>query len=396
MFVASLRIVRSSLLLAALVLGVSFVLSPAASAAVTTPQMRNALSSTGKADTALIDSYLKNDLFSKFMQPVGGGVMLANLRKDFGNCVKGIGKTPAHDYLNQKTLQYSKLVISDKRFPVASKYMAMLLIGDLNESDVPGAIRPYGEALKVLVDALSIDPASDKAYLKPAALAAIVRLAGEPGALPPAAVPAISASLVKILNQTDAPAGMSGSAHTFMRRSAAAALAAIGSPGPNNEILKAFESIAADPNARMTFRCEIAQYIGQLKLTPETKADHKALANLIGNMTVDLCEQELERSEENRENPSRRILMYALDSCYASMVGLRRSADKDAEAAKFIGGIGSKVSSLQRTLDNVDDTPDDQIATVVVPELEAIRAMLTPLPASSEPLTTAGAGAGRK
>jgi hypothetical protein len=392
MALASLRIVRLPLALA-LVLSASCALCSQAVAAVTVPQMRNALSASGRPDTKLIDTYLKNDLFAKFVNPAGGGVMLAGLRREFGNTFKGIGKTPAHDYLNQKTLQYAKLVISDKsgRFPVASKYMAMLIIGDLMESDVPGSIKPYGDALAVLIATLSIDPAAENAYLKPAALAAIVRLAGEPGALPASEVPKISDALLKILKQTDAPPGMSGSAHTYLRRSAAAGLAALGNPGPNNEILKEFEAIVADPNARMTFRCETAQYIGQLKLTPDKKVDYKALANLIGTMTVGLMDQELDRAAEANERPSRRILMYALDSCIASMGGLRRSAEKDAEAARFISGIGSKASALQRTLDNIDETPDDQLATVVSTELEGLRSLLTPAAGAQAPLATTGA-----
>ncbi len=344
------------------------------------------------ADTKTINSYLVTDYFSKFTKPADGST-LAMLRRDYGNMVRGIGKTPGHDLLNQRAHDYANRVIGGgSRFTPMAKYNAMLLIADLNESDVPGAIKPYMPALGTMAKCLDIPPESDMAYLKQAALIGVTRLAEE-RAIPPNALPKVSDSLLKILLDADPPAGRSASAHNFMRRSAARALAAIGSPGPNNQVVTAMRSIMADQNARLTLRCEMAQYIGQLQIPSDAKVDYQDLANLIGHQTLEICEQEIDRALEEKREPSRRILLYALRSADTGLSGLSRSAEKNDEAAKFIAKIRSKVSQLHGQLDDVNKTPDSKIEDTLLPEMDTIRGLLLqkpqpPIAALSTPAVT--------
>ncbi len=335
-----------------------------------------------EADRKTITSYM-DPFFRSFLKPADG-MTVPNLRKEYGNIVRGVGKTPGHDFLNATAYKYANAIVTNKQFSPAAKYNAMLMLADLSDSDVPGAIKPYMPALDLLTKCLAIPADSQMAYLKPAALIGITRLAEEK-ALPPNRVATISSALVKLLLDADPPAGQSASAHNFMRRSAARALAAMGNPGPNNEVVTALRSIMLDPNSKITLRCEMAQLFYLLNIPPEAKVDYQDLANLIGHQTIEICEQELTRAEEENREPSRRIVMYALRSADMGLSGLSRSAEKNEEASKFIAKIRSKVSQLHGQLDDVTKTPDNKIAEIVVPEMDTIRDMLNPKPEVAVP-----------
>jgi len=356
-------------------------------AAVGVLDVRKIISAPGTpspADKKIIDSYIDPFFRSSFMKPADG-MTVPNLRKDYGNIVRGVGKTPGHDYLNSVVYKYANAIAtgSSKTFPPAAKYNAMLMLADLNESDVPGAIKPHREALLALGRTLAA-PNSDADYLKAAALIGITRLAEEK-ALPPNVVTPLSGLLLKILAEPEPPAGRSDSAHNFMRRSAARALAAIGSPGPNNQVVSELRTIMLDPNAKLTMRCEVAQMFYTLNIPPEAKVNYQDLANLIGHQTVEICEQELARAVEEKREPSRRIVMYALRSADMGLSGLSRSAEKDEEGSKFIAKIRNKISQLHGQLDDVNKTPDNKVLEIVEPEMDTIRDMLNPKPEVAVP-----------
>lgn len=358
-------------------------------AAVGVPEMQKIVRAPGvpsEADKKAIDDYMKS-FFSSFLKPADG-MTVPNLRKDYGIIVRGVGKTPGHDLLNHTALKYASTVITrGAQFSPQARYNAMLLISDLNESDIPAAIKPYKPAVDWMQKCLDMPADSSMAYLQPAALIGVTRLAEEK-ALPPADLAKISASLLKLLKDNDPPAGRSASAHNFVRRSAARALAAIGSPGPNNDVVTAMRTIMVDPNSKLALRCEMAQLLGQLTIPPEAKVDSKDLANLIGHQTVEICEQELLRSEEEKRDPSRRILLYALKSADVGLGGLlNRSAEKTPEAAGFISKLRSKITQVYNPLDDVTKTADGKIREFIVPELETIRELLIPKAEPAAPPT---------
>ncbi len=376
-----LRIAGSSLPLWGLlsVLGLSICAQSAAAQQVTPFEIRKIISAPGQpspADKAKIDSFLKSEIFAHFLDPTAGARLPA-VRKDFGNLVRNVDRTPGHDFLNSLVFKYAGMIVSPRatKFGPVSKYNALLLLADLNENDAANKIKPYPASLGILMYFAGLPADSDLAYLKPAALVGITRFAQEK-AIPPDKIPKITETLLELVTNADPPAGRSGSAHLFIRRGAARALAAMGSPGPDNGVLKAFAEIVADPKSRLTFRCELAQFIGELNIPPDTKFDLRSLANDIGLQTVEICEQELERASAEKRPPSRRILMYAVDSGYAGLVGLARAAEKNQETFKFITGVRNKTYSLYKILDNVDGTPDDQIAEKVTPEIEGIKGVL--------------------
>ncbi len=354
----------------------TFALACSLESAVAAPKddVRKIISAPGtpsEADKKTITSYM-DPFFRSFLKPVDG-MTVPNLRKEYGNIVSRVGKTPGHDFLNATAYKYANAIVTNKQFSTAAKYNAMLMLADLNESDVPGAIKPHREALMTLGRTLAA-PNSDADYLKAAALIGITRLAEEK-ALPPNIVAPLSGLLLKILAEPEPPAGRTDSAHNFMRRSAARALAAIGSPGPNNEVVLEMRKIMDDPNAKLTMRCEMVQFLSQITFPAESKIDLQELANLIGHQTVDICDQELLRAEEEKREPSRRILMYALRTADAGLSNL-----KSPEAAAFVSKLRNKIQQLLNQLDDVTKVPDGKIVEIMVPELEAIRELLKARP----------------
>ena len=96
---------------------------------------------------------------------------------------------------------------------------------------------------------------------------------------------------------------------------------------------------------------------------------------------MEICDQELLRAEEEKREPSRRIVMYALRTADAGLSGLGRSAEKVPESASFISKLRNKITQLHNQLDDVTKVPDAGIQGALEPELEAIRGLLKPKPA---------------
>ncbi len=332
----------------------------------------------GTADAssrATLDRYFKGylDQFAKG----GNGDQLPDLRRLYRDIVRGTGKNPAHDYLNDRMFR-GMIDILRKENPVATKYNVMLFLADLNESDDPVDIKPLPAVLVMLVRTYQrADKMPELDYVRPAALIGIQRFAEE-GGITPAQAAAITAELLKLVNDPDPPAGRSASAHSFLRASAARALAAMRSPGPNNSVAKAFEAIAADPAARVSLRCEVVQLMGQLRYPPGANADLTRMANVIGHVAVELCQQEINRAEANKGELSRRMLLYVASSCRNGLVGLYGSAS-DAATKASIGALGRKFSDLCKTLDDSDKS-DDEVAEAVTTQIAAIEEMLPPKP----------------
>jgi len=389
----SLRVSRLSLPLAAL----CFVLVAALAESAVAQQVSRAeatkILSAGDASGANADklrSYLA-DIFRQLQNPANGEV-IPTLRKDFANTVRGVGDNAAHRYFNDLVFRGAKAAIGNRNAPPAARYNALLLLGDLNQSDAANAIKPYAPSLDVLKLALNVAPDNeDFAFLKPAAIVGLTRFAQEK-AIPPKDIPEITAGLLKIVSDTNPPAGRSASAHNFVRRSAAGALAALGNVGPNQSVLKAFEAALMEPNARTSFRCEMMQAIGGLNFPPESKGDLTRVANLIGHQTVDICRQELDRAKAENRPPSRRVLLYALYSGGVGTNGLNKLAatDRSGEAYGFVSGLRNKAMALYRTLDNADTTPDAELAAKAETEIQAIQDGLREKPTAAAPLAARG------
>ena len=322
-------------------------------------------------DKATLDSFFDQVVFPRFRQPTTGDD-LPKLRKGYLVVVRGAAKTAGHDYVTRLVLKEMKSIVSGK-YPPAVKYNAVLMLADLNDNDEAGKIKPLPEVFPLLMAVLKFPPEFE--YLKSAALIGLSRFAEENG-IPKERTVEVTEKLLALVNEKDPPPGRNASAHNYMRRGAAKVLAALGSTGPDNSVLAAFEAIAADPTARPLMRCEMARFIAELKITPESKVDLQQLANILGHQTVEVCKQELDRAVLEQRNPSRRMIMYALDSSSVALQKLSSATERGKPARDFIYPLKNKLDALYGTIGDPEETRDDNLDTVLAAQIVEIEGML--------------------
>jgi hypothetical protein len=328
-------------------------------------------------DKATLDEFFGKIVFERFKTPTTGDD-LPKLRKGYLVVVRGAAKTPGHDYVTRLVFDEMFKIVSGRaqvapKDQVAVRYNAMLLIADLNENDAAGSIKPMPEVFPLLMKVLNAPPELE--YLKSAALIGLARFAEENG-IPKERTAEVTEKLLALVNEKDSPPGRSASAHNYLRRGAAKVLAALGSPGPDNSVLLAFEAIAADPTARPLMRCEMARFIGELKVSPDSKVDLQRVANILGHQTVEVCNQELDRAELSKRPASRRLIMYALDSSSVALQKLSLAAERGTPAREFIYPLKNKLDSLYGTIGDPDETHDDNVDTVVAAQIVEIKGLL--------------------
>ena len=266
----------------------------------------------------------------------------------------------AHDRLNELVLKKMLDILkNDKLGPhqATIQYNALLVIGDLNQDEGDGKNgKPLPGSYPHLINALR----SSKESLKAAALVGLDRYAAA-GAVPADKTADLTKTLLELLTQQEPPAGRSAAAHAYLRRDAAQVLASLGSPGPGDSVVKAFEAIVSDPHARTTLRCEITQFLGQLKYPPNSKVDFQQLANLIGHQTVEICQQELEAALAAKRPASRRLIMYSLYSSGLGLNGLKAAAPEGAPARDFLDKLRGQLGAVYKLTDDysvAEENPD--------------------------------------
>jgi hypothetical protein len=344
----------------------------------------------GANEQAMIKKYLEY-FFTRFQ----ANDDLPGLRKDYLIIVRDIPKTKGHDYLND--LAYNALFkVFTRGKTTAIRYNAMLLLAELNENDKE--ITPLPKAFALLMQVLSLKGRPEFDYLKPAALVGLARVA-EVGALPKDQAANVTGIMLQIVAQKDPPPGASSSAHNYLRRRAAQVLALMGSPGADGSVAKALEVMLTDPQASVITKCETARYIGMLKYPPAAAAEVDRLAGLLGHQAVQICDAEIgpvgaAAPGSTRKVASRRRIMYALDSSEVGLQGLYDSAERGSETQKFISGLRGAMESLLKTLSELDETKEADVATIVGPEIEKIKQMLNARSAAKDRSDRASNSAG--
>ena len=297
-----------------------------------------------------------------------------------------MGKTgEAHDHLNDLTLKKMKDILLSKS-DSAQKVNAMIVIGDLNETEIDGTIpaKPLPTSFPVILVAVQSPKFTDD--VKVTALVGLERFAAA-GAIPADKKADLTKLLLALLNQQNPPGIRDPAAHDWMRRLAAQVLASMGNTGPDNSVVKAFVAIVSDSKARTTLRCDLAQYLGQFKYPAGSKVDYTALANTEGRLVVDVCQQEVERAKNSNRAVSRRLIMYAID-CVLLGLGKEPSGGKAgtgmlaAAAASphkdFVETVKAKLIAVNKWLDDTELT-EDQIETDLLGKIDGLQSALVPL-----------------
>ena len=278
-------------------------------------------------------------------------------------------------------------ILKAKDADSVAKCNATLIIGELNEQEM-NPVKPYAQAFNALMIVLKT-PKFFKDEVRVAALVGVERFAAY-GAIPADKKAAVTALLMEQLKQATPPPGRTVAGHNWLRRNAAQILAALGSPGPDNGVVTAIESIVADPQVRMTPRCEMAQYLGQLKYPTGAKIDYEGLAGLIGHQTVDICSREVESVTSNSQFLSatedarlHRFLTYVVHCSLQALEGPDAKSGLLAGAAQdpnrdFVDSVRGKLKGLYTSLEGAETTDLVDVRN----RLSELQGILPPKPAA--------------
>ncbi len=344
------------------------------------------------ADAQLFDRYFRT-FFGQFLEAKAGAETFHDLRKDLEIFLR-TGKTgDAYNRLVGMANAGLQSVAKSPKFPPAVRLNAVLVLGSLKDKEPNGI--PYPQAYSFLTSVVSGPADTYPDSLKVAAMIGLERYAAS-GILPPRLKDPLTAAMLKILEQETPPDNRTAEGHTWMRTEAAKVLGALGSPGPNNNVLAAMEKIIADPSAKASFRCEVAECMGMLQYPKDAKIDYQALANLLGHQAVEICQGEIEAAKESGRNPSRGMIVYGL---YSTLHGLEGPTGRTGLVAASNGAPSQEfISDLRKKIkDAYDQTQDeDEVAeTELAPKVEQLVAELqSVLPPKPQPTPAAAAADG--
>lgn len=285
----------------------------------------------------------------------------------------------AHDELNRLTLTAMKAIVASSKADMGARVNAIWVIGELNEVDEPGKAKPLQATFPFLFGVVKSPKFKDGSKvpdgLKVPALAGLERFAAA-DAIPAAEKDEVAKLMLDLVNQQTPPANRTAQGHDWMRRGAARVLAKMGSTGPNNSVVKAFAGIVADPQARPTLRCEVAELLGQLKYPPAAKVDLQALSKLVGHQAVEIGSEELDRAKSLKKTPSLQLIVYALYSAREGLAGLQGAAG-DASQKQAIADLHKKFEIMHAELDD-PELADDSIESEVRRRLSDLQNLLGP------------------
>jgi len=279
----------------------------------------------------------------------------------------------AHDELNRLTLSKMVEIVRDSRASDVAKINAIIVMGELNDADEPGKGNPLPDSFRWLW-AITNSPRFKDEFKVPAMLG-IERFAAA-GKVPAANKADVAKLMLALVKQKDPPAGHSPDGHNWMRRQAASILVKMGGGNASGDVVNAIAAIAADPTARPTMRCEMAQLIGQAKPTAAAKVDVEALAGSLGHQAVDICTAEIDKSLYEKRDLKMRLIMYTLYSVREALGGLQAAA-ADTPHKKLVSDLHNKVKSIHAELD--DPELAQGTLTIEVPKkIKELQSMLPP------------------
>ncbi len=225
----------------------------------------------------------------------------------------------AHDFMVKLTLDYMKRIASGNYHP-ASRYNAMLIIGQLNtdeavlSGDSKQLPRAHLPALGFMVQTLSDPKQVD--VLKVAALIGIGRhayLDGQRRAdqrMPGAAKNAVLGPVFKLASQDKPPAGRSAEGHMWLRREAIRILGDFRDVGINNNVANLLESIYKDVELPVSFRLVAATSFAKLEFPPAAKINPAQHAVQVAQIAADVARQGVEdfKAEVERRKEEAKLL----------------------------------------------------------------------------------------
>ncbi len=233
---------------------------------------------------------------------------LPQCRKDLRNELLMSGKpsrgnNSVHDRLIGMALPFMQNV-ARMNFPPASRFNAMLALGELNQREAAGLNKPpvpLPQALPILLDTL--DDPNQLDAVKLAALIGIRRHCaigvGDAQLLANRIVPA----LTKIVNTKDPQPPLSPQGQAWMRALAAETLATLGSIGDQGTVANSLRDLLGENKSPDFLRYTAAKSLGKLNYQGVAGLDASTFVYNLGLLAVNICDaqQQLLRQQERRD-----------------------------------------------------------------------------------------------
>ncbi len=333
------------------------------------------------ADRQLFSQYF-SAFFGQFLDSKAGPATFHDVRKDLEIFLR-TGKTgDAYNQLVNMANLGLQSVAKSPKFAPAVRLNAVLVLGSLKDKEPNG--NPLPAAYLFLTSVVSGPAEKYPDQLKVAAMIGLERYA-ESGILPPRYKDPLTTAMLEIFEREVPPDNRTAEGHTWMRCEAAKVLGALGSPGPNDNVVAAMEKVIADPGAKASFRCEVAECLGKLQYPKDAKIDYQALANLLGHQAVEVCQGEIEAASESGREPSRGMIVYGL---YSALHGLEGptgrsglvAASNGTPGQAFISDLRKKIKDAYDLTQDEDEVADTELTAKVQELVADLQSVLLPKP----------------
>ena len=231
----------------------------------------------------------------------------------------------------------------EKKFNIAARINAMLVISDLNEVETSvfgtGPSTPMAEAAKVLHQAV-VEPDMADA-VKVAAMIGLLRHA-QSGMTDKQLEKQVHADMLKLVKENEVPITFKGSeeSHEWVRRRAMEIVAAIKKPG-DEETADAFKAILVDEENSLAFRCDAAVALGKVG------ANDPELVGTLANLSLEIAQGQTTRRGLKRYLQCVQHGLNGVDGKEGIAKGLPPTQKK------FADELSQKLTSFTETVDMV-------------------------------------------
>ncbi len=347
---------------------------------------RIAMKGTFEGDEqAVFDKYFQSYFFPSWADPS----FIAKVQDQRGKLrtfFKQSRSGQVHDELLALSMRFLKILAdtSGPPFHPATRYNAMLAIGELNDSEPSSSSLavPHADALPVLLESLKKGPSD---ALRVAALRGLLRHCTSGIANAQVRDAEVIPALLE-LAKSRPPKDRSPEGHAWMRALAIESLAALhvsgvagaGAVGPNG-VLDAIVVILGDPASPLPVRCAAARALSSINPAPQFSTTPDQMAALLRQLTAAFCEAELDREKKFPDTlVFRREVRERLNDVKKALDA--RGAAGDAAGADLAEEVRSLIAKL-----DVKDAKDEAMAADIKKTLDKLRVQTPATSAAATP-----------
>lgn len=278
-------------------------------------------------------------------------------------------------------------------FHPAVKYNAMLIVGNLNDTQRKGR-RPAVPMRRVFEPLLDVAEQSNRKwpdYLRVAALIGVKRHSQLTQLTAPGK-DRIAGSMWKILGEPR-PADRSADGDVWIRRLAVEVFGILETAGKENSVTNKLSELVAEEAAGLSLRTAAANAMGKIQMDVAPDGGTKAVATNLGNLAVALCHRELGQGE----SPSKKRLLTGLSAVQLALAGAPATTEgetarkptglapvAEGEDAIFVKQLHASVGQIVSSVAN-PDTGDGNLGAAIKRSIKQLETTVQGEPAGADP-----------